>query len=111
MAGSSIDRRWRLLEGRHSAANWSLEEIGGHSSALAPSLSAAFDPPDCDMQPSYAAVPKSARCALFHGLGHESLARGISGGSSITAMEVCPSNISRKFPIALVMFSLNFGAI
>jgi hypothetical protein len=35
---------------------------------------------------------------------------GVRGGSSITAMEVCcPSSISRKFPIALVMFSLNFA--
>jgi hypothetical protein len=35
---------------------------------------------------------------------------GISGGSSITATEVCcPSNISRNFPIAFVMSSLYFA--
>ena len=35
---------------------------------------------------------------------------GIKGGSFITEIEVCcPSSISRKFPIALVMFSLNFA--
>ena len=34
----------------------------------------------------------------------------IKGGSFITEIEVCcPSSISRKFPIALVMFSLNFA--
>ncbi len=35
---------------------------------------------------------------------------GFSGGSSITATEVCSSRIRRKVSIALVKFPLNVGA-
>jgi hypothetical protein len=51
-------------------------------------------------------LPRSyeACCALFHRPSQESLAQGVSGGSSISVSEVCrPSGIPRKTLIALVM--------